>query len=404
MAGFRFPGPFGVQSAGESGFGVWRSDSGVFHGCIYAPVSDRGPFGISSETTSGGGQPAAATASASKAADEDELALLEDVYGVLSRGGKSYKKKDPKKKKKLIPDVDAYIADRNGYFGGVLAWREYKKIAAADLDANKEKLRRVIEPPKAVRNRKPRWKEAQTIFYAWVRKSYEGKVPAGTDIPKMILAGMSDKLKKALDKVRLDYGKAFQAGGFNPRPQKLQGRYRLGTLSEHALGNAIDIDAKKNAQITSAQWRAIEKYTGKSLDHSSRKTKWKSAPKEVYDGVKAINDEFVKKLAADIKAAEAAHKKAQEEAATKEATKAATKAVPGAAKPPATKPASPPAFNAIAEIVGKDANLKVLGAGFVTNWSGGFMALTWELVKELHEEGFTWGVAFGDPDIHHFEL
>ena len=111
----------------------------------------------------------------------------------------------------------------------------------------------------------------------------------------MIKSQMSEKLKNALKQVKLDYGKSFRAGGFNPRPMKLNG-YRLGTISEHAVGTAIDIEAAKNAHIPTSTWNDILTYTGKSLDHSTRKTKWKSKPKELHDDIKAVNDEFEKKL------------------------------------------------------------------------------------------------------------
>ena len=35
-------------------------------------------------------------------------------------------------------------------------------------------------------------------------------------------------------------------------------------------------------------------------------------------------------------------------------------------------------------------------------WKDGFFALDWTVVKELHEEGFTWGGYFGPPDLHHY--
>ena len=33
-----------------------------------------------------------------------------------------------------------------------------------------------------------------------------------------------------------------------------------------------------------------------------------------------------------------------------------------------------------------------------------FASLEWAVVKELHEEGFAWGVYFDPPDLHHFQL
>jgi hypothetical protein len=376
----RIPGPLGHGST---------------FGCVYLPAplgrpwftplvdfphATPGPLGTNGDL----GQQAAAAPAAPSQEDTDELKLLQAIYGVIDAKGKAFKKKE---KKKWVADVDAYVRARDDYFGSAKAYTDYKATAVAELDADGGKLRNVIEPGAKTRKANPDWKKAQDVFYAWVRKAYEKKLGDGVDIPKLIKAGMSEKLQKALKQVRLDYGQEFSAGGFNPRPMKLNGLYRLGTLSEHATGTAIDIDASQNAQIKDTTWAAILKFTGKSLDKATRAAKWKSSPEDLHKQVKAVSDEFVTKLATALQDAEKAIK----------ATAAASPPAAGAG-PPAPKKDP---YDVAAD---KDENLKAIGTTFLKRWKDGFLALEWALVKELHEEGFTWGATFGDPDLHHFEL
>lgn len=359
---YRVPGPYGLGDV--YGPGCWLR--GPRDRSIFVPHT-RGPMGTNEDAGAETATARAATG-ATSAADARELELLQDVYGVISAGGNSYQKKV---KGTWQNDVEAYVRDRDAFFGSEAEYQAYKATALGELDASAEKLRKVIEPNANVRKAKNDWKEAQTVFYCWVRRAYEkhGDVPPGTDIPKLILSGTSEKLREALKKVRVDYGKQFQAGGFNPRPMKLAGKYRLGTLSEHAIGNAIDIDDSRNAQITSGQWTHLLAFTGKKLDHATRKSKWKSAPRELYDLIAEIDREFVKRL--------------------DEATRAAAQ----------EKPVDP-----LEAALANDTSLKKIGTNFLRRWQKGFLGLEWELVKELHEEGFVWGATFPDPDLHHFEL
>jgi hypothetical protein len=320
--------------------------------------------------------------------DEEELKLLVKVFGGVrnKEGNKSYSYVKKNKRQYL---VDEYVKDRDAFFGTSKAYGEYKSSARTELEADKGKLRKFIEPPPAVRKKVADWEKAQDVFYSWVRKAYEKQLGQGVDVPKLIKAQMSEKLKAALKQVRLDYGKEFQAGGFNPRPMKLSGEYRLGTISEHAIGTAIDIDAASNAQIERKPWNAILQFTGKSLSHATAQSQWKTAPKELYDAIKDINDEFVSKLAKTVKdTTEAITKAAEQEGATNQ-----QKAKASAAK------ADP-----LGVAVEQNAQLKAIGGAFLKKWQNGFFSLPWELVKELHEEGFLWGATFSDVDLHHFEL
>jgi hypothetical protein len=329
---------------------------------------------------------------------EDELRILRETYVmVLNQSGKrAYAYQDNGWKYR----VEEYLAHRDAFFGSLAKYSTYKQTAQTELDDNKEKLRGRIEPPLERRPTLRNWREAQVSFYAWTRRAYENVVPAGTNIPALINAGNSKKLEEALKKVRADYGKPFKAGGFNPRPIKTPDGYRLGTISDHALGEAIDIRAPTNAQIEAKQWEQILNFTGKQLDTATRKAKWKTAPQELHTAIVEINTQFVTRLEAAVakeaaKLAAAKPAAGAEPAAKETAKEAAAKAAKAAAKSDA---------DALAAAIKADPHLTKLGAKFIERWRRGFFDLPWDLVKELHEEAFIWGAVFGRLDLHHFEL
>lgn len=376
----RIPGPYG---------------RGYFHGCVLNP----GPIGrdqywygefahLSPGPLGRNDLAARAAVQAAPNEDEEELKLLVKIYGGVSnkKGNRSY---SYFKKGKRKYRVDEYVKDRDTFFGTSKEYAAYRVTATAELEADKSKLRKYIEPSPAVRKKHADWDKAQNVFYAWVRKAYEKQLGSDVDIPKLIKSQMSEKLKAALKQVKLDYGKEFQAGGFNPRPMKLSGAYRLGTISEHAIGTAIDIEDATNAQIESGTWKAILTFTGKSLSHGTAQSQWKTTPRQLYDSIKGVNDEFVAKLAKTIE----------------ETTDSVTKAAEAANATPEHKArATAVKKDPLGVAVTQNAQLKAIGAAFLKRWQNGFFNLPWALVKELHEEGFVWGATFGNPDLHHFEL
>ena len=339
-----------------------------------------------------------AVATAPNAATEtkeakDELDLLRRLYGMMkNRSNKKRYFSYDAKKNEWSYDTELYIRDRSDYFGSTKAYLNYKAAAKKELDADKAKLRRYIEPQPKKRKKHEDWKDGQDVFYSWVKKAYEKKHGTKSDYAKIIKAQMSEKLKKALAQARADYGKSFRAGGFNPRPVKRPGgAYLLGTLSEHAVGNAIDIDSSKNPQITAANWRRILAFTGKTVSLSALATKWKSknqaGAKEVYDTIKGVSDEWASRI-------DKAVAKLQKDA-------------DAAAKTTAEKKVAPkkkPAADYLDRVIAADQNLKGIGKAWVKKYQDGFLAMEWALVKELHEEGFRWGATFRTPDLHHFEL
>lgn len=303
-------------------------------------------------------------------AGSDQIELLREVYGMVldASGGYPYA---------VFGNhgweyrTDPYLSQRDSFFGSATLYAEYERAAIAELEADGGKLRGNIEPNKAVRAHRPRWKEAQGVFYAWTRKAYERELGAGADIPKVINANQSPALRAALKRVRADYKHPFREEGFNPRPIKTTKGYRLGTLSDHAVGMAVDINTATNAQIETKDWQTILDFTGKSLDATTRESQWKTAPQQLHTAIKEINDLFVQKL--------------NDAIAAKEATGLQRTA----------------AFDAVLK---EDTHLKKLNVKFVKRWQGGFFDLPWDLVKELHEEKLIWGAIFKRVDLHHFEL
>lgn len=207
-------------------------------------------------------------------------------------------------------------------------------------------------------------------FYAWVRKAYEKQNGADASLAYAIKQGMSEKLSNALRHVRLKPSiNDFRAGGYNARPKKYPTGYRLGTLSTHATGSAIDIDAATNIQVD--EWASLEGFTGIVLNKPMRASLWVSAPEQLHSKIKLMNDTFVANLQAAIRG--------QEEAGAAHA-------------------------DAVHKAVDANVHLKKLGLQWVIKCRNGFFTLPWTLVKALHEEKLTWGATFSTPDLHHFEF
>ena len=383
----RVPGPLGVDRyIGHLVPNRCPVDGPNFTPGFFVPPVTPGTMGVNDQAAAAAGAKPETKDAETKDA-EKELDLLRRLYGRMKNktGSKAYFSYNSKTKA-WVYDTIEYIKDRKSFFGSTKDYKAFKTKAKADLDADKEKLRGLVDPPKAKRKKHADWKDAQVVFYTWVKKAHEKTAGAGADYAKVVKAQMSDKLKKAVATVRKDYGKGFKAGGFNPRPIKRPGGvYLLGTISEHGVGSAIDIDSGSNPQIESWRWKRILTYTGKQASSSSLAAKWKAKDpakaKEVYDAVKAVSDAWVAKLAKAVKKLE------------DDAMLAAEKQAKPVAK-----------VDHLAAVIAADTDLKKIGSTWVKKWEGGFLSLEWELVKELHEEGLRWGATFSTPDIHHFEF
>ena len=122
----------------------------------------------------------------------------------------------------------------------------------------------------------------------------------------MIRKGMSKELEKKIQEVRGSirvkkiHDENFSAGGFNPRPMKLKGFYLLGTLSDHATGMAVDIDDSKNAQLTAADWKFVEKLVGTTVPRGKDRWETEDDAEDFWSDVTDLSDGFVAKVASEI--------------------------------------------------------------------------------------------------------
>jgi hypothetical protein len=253
-----------------------------------------------------------------------------------------------------------YVIHRTSFFGSTEAYQEFAAESDKELDETKG-LRNLVELKE---NR-----AAQTVFYRWVRKAYYNKDIK--DVPKLIKKGQSDELAAAMGKVKEGYGKAFKSGGFNPRPMKSANyKYRLGTISEHGLGNAVDIEDGSNPILSTDEWKFIEDFAGQKVNRSL--SRWKSEPELLWKDIQNLNSLFLENLAKEVEQIKA------EQAAAEPGSK--------------VKPPLDVVFAKYPKMKEKKLNK-------------GFFTLEWKLVEQLHKNGFTWGATFPNAvDLHHFEL
>ena len=403
---------------------------------------------------------------AARKEDEEELKVLIKIYSHVATKEKKpfskWVKKGKGKRAKWVREYmfDDYIKYRDAFFGSREKYKEALTAAIKELDHKPKRgptLRFYIEPPKAIRKKhKKDWQKAQNVFYTWVRKAFHKEHGEKKDYPTVIRTGKSEDLQKKLDKVTSDYKKKFRAGGFNPRPMKVKigGRYhyRFGTISDHGVGQAIDIEARTNPQISAAVWSRLETYTGKKMTAAQRKAAWKKEPKKLYDHIKGVSDEFVKKVhkAVDdmvddaqkkVDGAKKATKSAEDklaalnkeaekkkeslaaigpqqkviEAAKKKQKEAedAKKVIDDAIKKLKDKTVSNKSKSKETKLIidkaqTKDKQLKAISDNFIIDWAfehKGFITLEWDLVEACQDAGLNWGATFGDNiDIHHFQL
>ena len=334
--------------------------------------------------------------------------------------------------------VGAYLAQRRRTFKDDPAHPDdaywaFAKESDAELAANPA-LRRVLEF-----GRQPK---SQTVFYRWVRKAYIDWVgrehldpDIARDIPGIILRAerRAQFLKDLVKREGIAaYGlkrwgeMRLSIQGFNPRPEKGGGRFRLGTLSEHAFGAAVDIEPDHNPQLSLAQWRWIESVAGRKLPVDRDPERWRTDPKSFWQDIKDLNDAFVEEIARRIKAEEDRRRIAEwashvhlDPAGPPELTLKIPAPVPGISLrthltlelPPSAAPhliERRPAPPLGLRLVGPSpVDVVFKGHGDLMPYRSGFFTLDWELVERLHDQGLVWGASFKPPsrvDLHHFQL
>jgi hypothetical protein len=243
--------------------------------------------------------------------------------------------------------VHSYLAHRRSVFGSDANYHDKTALADQEFDANQRLMMVEMEGGTI---------DAKKALYRWVR---EGFLRSGVTNPiQKIRSGETPALRSALANVQAAVGRVSLSGRFVPRPRKSEfpeGLFKLGTISEHATGKAVDIQAKSNPFLSRAQWAHIESVTNTQIDRSARR--WNSDPGGLWQDIKDMSTAF----AALNHAAE------------------------------------------IANLVGSAAARPLIALH--QNFAQGFLTLAKNLVVALHGEGFVWGATFSTGvDLQHFEL
>ncbi len=253
----------------------------------------------------------------------------------------------PKPQWRSFTGADDYVEYRNRYFNSADAYDEAADLADAEYDAPGTWQQRVGQSSDTA--------DARRILYRWLRTAYVRR--GVSDPPALIRTGETPELREKTDAIRARHPE-IRLGGFVARPQKLNG-YKLGTLSEHGTGRAVDVvPQSENPHLTRREWEHIETLADRRVDNS--KSRWGSDPAGLWRDI----DELSTRYAAALRSA------------------AAGSTVAAILK-------DFPTLRGTAETHGVDHGIFSLDADYVAAFAG---------------QGMLWGATFPDPDLHHFEL
>lgn len=314
--------------------------------------------------------------------------------------------------------AEAYAALVRRTFGSYRSYYEFAK----ESDAEVEKVRHALDEQPTV--------AAQTIFYRWVRWEY---VKRGLDplqrISQEMSAEMGARIKAARAELLRESGIALKVQGFNPRPKKAPlgkgGGYRFGTLSDHAEGNAVDIDPDHNLFVSNATWKYIlAQPTTARPKGDLTLHRWVNDPEGMYEDLVAVSDSWRDEARRRFEVER--HVRQEAGSLVPQLTAPAVEGLSGSApRMPELPPTPILGLRAPEQRKGKTishrypqtkreevadaalANVPGMSvADKVASVQTGLMALRSEVVLKLRAKGLVWGAAFQDPgkDIQHFEL
>ena len=114
-------------------------------------------------------------------------------------------------------------------------------------------------------------------------------------ISKKMSAELSAKITAAKAELLSESGITLKVQGFNPRPEKAPvgkgGGYRFGTLSEHAQGNAIDIDPDHNLFVSNDTYNYILAQPNITKPKGDLTLyRWITDPEGMYEDLAAVSD------------------------------------------------------------------------------------------------------------------
>jgi hypothetical protein len=286
------------------------------------------------------------------------------------------------RRKQRFTNIDAYIAFRNSIFGSSVKYWEFALQSDEELAENTfiagklpDKIGKIPDSQK-----KEGIEEVHYFLYRWYRKAMIDKHnDPNLDVPSIVSTGATASLRQKLS--------ALQGQGLRDlravlvaRPAKITGRFRLGSLSNHGEGLAVDYKSGENAHLTEKQYANIQNFVNPNrkppLNAAAVKglqANWKTMRdnnlKGLWQKFHDLNRDFVAQVNTELTAAENA-------------------AGPGAGKRSAAR------ANRLSQIQ--------RSLGLKREYMTGFFRMTWNDLKAITDEGFTWGVTF--LDLHHFDL
>lgn len=276
-----------------------------------------------------------------------------------------------------LATVEDYVRYRNRFFGSAAAYETARQTADAEFDGMTRNERRRVGQTES--------ETAKRILYRWVRKAY---VDAGVADPvEIIRSGMTPELRQAFAAVKASHP-GLTGGGFVARPKKKKG-YRLGTISKHGTGQAVDIRHGQNLHLTRREWRFITGLAGVTADRSV--ATWRRDPGAVWQAIHDVNAAYVAALQRRV----AQIDQNREQRLTASGRSSSSAAVAAGAMAAAT-PAHQIALR------GYPALIRAVDRNGIDK---GFFDLERDLVVDLARQGLTWGATFSSSvDLHHFEL
>ena len=282
-----------------------------------------------------------------------------------------------------------YAAMVRSEFGSYHQYYDFAAVSDTELDRPVGKRNK---PLRTYIDKMPH--AAQTIFYRWVRKEY---VDRGIDPVAVIVAQGGPEMGTRLAAARKATGQPIPAGGFNPRPVKsTEGAYTFGTLSEHATGDAADIEPERNLDLPDEAWRYMQQQVGMKPIDASRK-RWRDQASELYDEIAELSRrwaEHAQRLVA-----------AQLWAERKAGTLVGQLRRPDILPPPHERLVlSTEATRRRATVLAALRDVPIRNDVKVASVYG-LMTLTKDVVMALRKQNLVWGATFrARKDLHHFEI
>ncbi len=246
--------------------------------------------------------------------------------------------------------------------------------------------------------------ESERVFFYWVAWEYCQRGFTDAQIIALFDAQIVPELRSAIAGAEARLGAKIPVQGFCPRPQRNGKGYVMGTLSEHGLGRAVDIEPDKNPIIDAEVWPRMEALLGMHVDRSRRR--WNEEPDVLYDDLVAFSELWAASVLALIESKQNAPARAANFARQHPGTLADYGSV-GAPAPKGhslldsapystEKPAATLAGMLGVKVAQAEAMLKLPGLKLLNHPR--------QRVLALREQGLVWGATFPNVDLHHFEL